>query len=347
MRNWIIRFLNAIRDLSSRLYTRARRSLQRSREANVPRDLREICERYGEDVIGLTLASGHTPRANELRTIYATDETVEHARTWLTERTRSRQRRDRITFSLEIVVVLLIGGEIVLGLWQERLQSRNFEKQQQVLTNLQNSSAATANTLTALQRTAELTNTTLQEQLDAVRRSEAQAERSAKAGEASASTASQALRVSERAYVHMRAVLTKPPAVEEKLQISVSISNSGRTPAVELTPNCRGLISSGPPTPELGVEQARTAAFATPSLQTWQSVTTLAAGQATEVQMKMQQPLNQSQFDTLIEGKGWLYIFATVSYKDVFQQIHHTEICGIYEPALKIVQDCHAHNNSD
>jgi len=44
---------------------------------------------------------------------------VEHARAWLTERADSRERRERTTFSLEIVVVLLIGGEIVLGLWQD------------------------------------------------------------------------------------------------------------------------------------------------------------------------------------------------------------------------------------
>jgi hypothetical protein len=61
----------------------------------------------------------------------------------------------------------------------------------------------------------------------------------------------------------------------------------------------------------------------------------------------MPRPLTQAEFDELIQGKASLYIFGTVSYKDVFQQVHNTEICSIYDPALGFLADCHEHNKSD
>jgi cytoskeletal protein RodZ len=337
MPKWMTRSFKFIRDLPRRASPRWPWPLRTVRKANITDSERDYFERYGENVVAMMASSGF-------------EGNVEHARAWLTERADSHERREQWISGrdliLDLVIIVLIGWEIRMSYRQERLQSQDFEKQQQVLTNLQSSSAATANTLIALQRTAELTNTTLQEQLDAVRRSEAQAERSAKAGETSASTASQALHVSERAYVHMRAHLTKSPAAGETPQISISIFNSGRTPAVQLTPNSRAIIHSGPPTPDLAVELARTTAFAGPSSM-WQSVATLAAGQTEEVPITMPRALTQAEFDELIQGKAWLYIFAIASYKDVFQQVHNTEICSIYYPALKFLGDCHEHNKSD
>ncbi len=315
----------------------------KSPKAEIPRELRAICERYGEDVIGMTLASGHTPRANELRTIYATDETVEHARTWLTERSRSRRWRERITFSLEILVVLLIGWEIYLGYQQEQLQSRNFKEQQQVLTNLQNSSAATAKTLASLQSTTELMNTTQQMQLEALKKSEAQAKRSAEAAEANASTASQSLHVSERAYVHMTPYLAKPPTVGEKIQCLVVITNPGHSPAFDMV-----ATSVFAPVPaSFSVQDAYNIAHAFPLEPQKVSVTTLASGQSMEQHADGPLALTQPQVDEITEGKTLIYLFATASYKDVFNQPHHTEICGFFQPASKSFGNCHEHNKSD
>src|SRR6267142_1609523 len=128
----------------------------------IPGELEKTCDRYGEGVIGMMLASGFTPLPEELQDIHYSKEKVEQARVWLTKRRSSSRWRERITLSLEIVVVLLIGWEIYLGYQQERLQSQNFQKQQQVLTNLETSSAATAKTLTSLQSATESMNTTLQ-----------------------------------------------------------------------------------------------------------------------------------------------------------------------------------------
>jgi hypothetical protein len=64
-------------------------------------------------------------------------------------------RRDLI---LEIVVIVLIGAELGLGYQQEREQSKAAALQQQVLTNLQVTSAAAAATMTATEAASELNN---------------------------------------------------------------------------------------------------------------------------------------------------------------------------------------------
>jgi hypothetical protein len=88
----------------------------------------------------------------------------------LEQRTDSRTSlRDLI---LEIIVIGLIGWEIFLGIRQERQQTMDFasrqaefSQQQQVLTNLQASSASTATTLAMLESTSELMNQSLQKQV--------------------------------------------------------------------------------------------------------------------------------------------------------------------------------------
>jgi len=341
MPNWILRFIKFVRDLQSRVSRKW--SVRTTRKAGVPPNLREICERYGEDVIGLTLASGHTPRAKELQTIYATDESVEHARTWLSECAKSRQLRERITFSLEIVVVLLILGEILLSLWDGHLQSQNFDKQEQVLTNLQNSSAATAETLTSLQSATESMNTILQMQLDAARKSEVQAERSAKAGEASASTASEGLHISQRAYVHLTASLLKPPAAGEKVHPIVTIANVGHTPALDVS----DLLFFTTVPASTTIKTARDIASAYPENGPAHSLFTLPSGQTSTMQTDAQGPYLQSTVDQITNGEAVLYVFATSSYKDIFNQPHHTEICGFYQPKLNILAACAEYNKSD
>jgi hypothetical protein len=331
MPNRLTQFFNHTRDLLS-LATPAWPLPFRRRQSNITEAERETFERYGETIIAMQVRGSFV-------------EDPEHAGEWLKERATSRQRRESITFALEIVVVVLIGGEILLALWQEHLQSRSFDEQQQVLTNLQNSSAATAKTLTSLQSATESMNTILQMQLDAARKSEAQAERSAKAGEASAATASQSLHVSERAYVHLTPSLAKPPSAAEKPHYSVVISNTGRTPALELTARMTGFI--GPSS--LPSDEAYSKALDELSKlhRESESVGTLPAGQTAEEDTDSPVPLTQADVDHLSEGKTLLYIFAEVSYKDIFRQLHHTEICAFYQPASKAFSACHGHNNSD
>jgi hypothetical protein len=312
-------------------------------KTEIPPHLKQICERYGEDVIGLTLASGHNPRAKDLQTIYATDETVEHARTWLTERGRSRRWRERITLSLEIVVVLLIGWEIYLGHQQERLQSRNFKEQQQVLTNLQTSSAATAKTLTSLQSATESMNTILQMQLDAARKSEAQAERSAKAGEASASVATLSLHISERAYVHVEAGVTSIPKVGEKLGFQAYFANSGQTPALDVVTRARSGLDPASDT----AEHARSVAFGPSVPIPYTSKGIIPAGGTVQTSWQSAAPFSQAEVDGLTTHRITLYVFADVTYKDEFNRPHQTNFCAFFDPTTNTLLRCGSLNDAN
>jgi hypothetical protein len=323
-------FFKFIRDLPSRTSPRWPWPLRKVREANIPAAERDLFERYGETVISMQVRGSFV-------------EDAEHARAWLTERADYQERQGSITFALEIVVVVLIGGEILLALWQGHLQSRNFDDQQQVLTNLQTSSAATAKTLTSLQSATESMNTTLQMQLDALKKSEAQAERSAKAGEASASTASQAMHVSERAYVHMTAFLLKPPTAGERVHPIVSVTNMGHTPALDVANIFFfSLVPASTP-----IKTARDIASALPQSGPAHSLFTLPSGQTSTMQTDSQSPYLQSMVDQLTNGETVLYLFASASYKDVFNQLHHTEICGFYQPKSNNFGACAEYNKFD
>jgi hypothetical protein len=66
---------------------------------------------------------------------------------------------------LEIVVIGLIGWEIYMGYRQAADHAAEFGQQQQIFQNLESSSKATANTMTALEATTETMNGALQKQL--------------------------------------------------------------------------------------------------------------------------------------------------------------------------------------
>jgi hypothetical protein len=66
---------------------------------------------------------------------------------------------------LEIVVILLIGAEIGIGVYEGKQQAAALNKMQGVLSSLQTSSEATAKTLIALQSTTESMNKAIQKEL--------------------------------------------------------------------------------------------------------------------------------------------------------------------------------------
>lgn len=330
MPNWITRLLKLIRDLPSRLTLTWPQQFRTSRKANISAAERDIFERYGETVIAMQVSGSF-------------DQDVEHARDWLTERTRSRQRHERITFALEIAVVLLILGEILLALWQGHLQSKNFDDQQKVLTNLQDSSAATAKTLASLQSATESMNTTLQMQLEAAKKSAAQAERSAKAGEASAATASQTLHMSERAYVDVDAGVTSIPKAGEKLGFQAYFANSGRTPALDVVTRVRsGIVLASDTT-----ENARSVAFGPSVPIPYTSKAIISAGGKVQTSWQSAAPLSQAQLDGLTTHGMTLYVFADVTYKDEFNRPHRTNFCSFLDPKTNTLLRCGSLNDAN
>jgi len=329
MTDWVTRSFKLIRNLPGRISSKWPWPLRKVRKANISNEEREVFERYGEAVIAMQVSGSF-------------DQNVEHAREWLSERTRSRQRRETFTLSLEIAVVLLILGEILLAFWQEHLQSRNFKEQQQILTNLQTSSAATAKSLTSLQSATESMNATLQMQLDALKKSEAQAERSAKAGEANASVAALSLHISERAYVDVDAGVISAPRAGEKLGFRAYFRNVGRTPALDVVTRVRSGIDPASDT----AEQARSIAFGSNVAIPYTSKGTVSEGGTVQTTWQSAAPLSQAELDGLTTHETRFYVFADVTYKDEFNRSHQTNFCAFLDLATNTLLRCSSLNDA-
>jgi hypothetical protein len=300
---------------------------------------RETCERYGEQVIGAMLASGMYPGTGELRLIHESEAAKIHARDWLTERADIQARRDRWIplrdLLLEIAVISLICWEIRLGYKQEAQQAESFSKQQQILQNLNDSSKATADTLISLKQTTDL-------ELAAMKESTGLSERSAKASEASAVTSAKALHMSERAYLTTTIALSAPFKGGEKQNFTSTILNSGRTTAVEVKIRSRAV---GAPK-GITEEAAHTLAYSDLS-EVFASKSILAAGQQLEQIVEAQKPLTDEQVSHIADGSMKIYAFVSVEYKDLFDHLHHTEVCSVYDPITKRLLICAAFNKAD
>ena len=262
---------------------------------------------------------------------------------------RDRQRNEELAqrdFKMEVGVMVLIGFEIVLsvvGLWMGYQQGKVLDKQTSALTHMDTSTAATASAMTSLQHATESMNTTLQMQLDALKKSAAETARSAKAGEASASTASQALHVSERAYVHVDAGVTSIPKVGEKLGLKAYFENSGRTPALDVVTRVRSGLDPASDT----AEHARSIAFGPSVPIPYTSKGTIPAGGKVQTSWQSAAPLSQAEMDGLTTHQMMFYVFADATYKDEFNRPHRTHFCAFLDPTTNTLLRCESLNDAN
>ncbi len=279
----------------------------------------------------MMLAGGLTPSTEDLKNLYQTEQSRRCARDWLTESADVREFRDRWVSGrdlfLEIVVIGLIGWEIHMGYRQERQQSYDFSEQQKVQTNLARSSDATAKTLTALQTTTETMSKNV--------------ERNAKAAEQSSATAAKTLHISERAYLACT-VVTIPPKEGEKLRVTSTVTNSGRTTAIEVEGASRtGLLPKG-----TSEDDARNLVFSNVIMGS-PSKSILAPGQTMDQIVDSPIPLISAEVSAIDEGNKVWYLFVEVKYKDIFDHQHSTEACMFYLPAIKRMANCSKFNKAD
>jgi hypothetical protein len=119
------------------------------RKAKIPNELRDIFDRYGETVVATVVAGGFIPDAPDLRAVFHNAANNAHARDWLTERGNISEWRTTRDFLLEIVIIVLIGVEIVLG----ARGLRDGKEQAKILADMNANIATTAATLGTLQET--------------------------------------------------------------------------------------------------------------------------------------------------------------------------------------------------
>lgn len=322
------------------------RKIRVRKAKNITENERDVCERYGEQVIGMMLAGGWRPGTQDLEDIYFSAVAKENARAWLTERAYYRERHDRwISFRdllLEIIVIILIGWEIRISLRGDQHQEAGFKQQQQVLKNLQDSSKATADTLTALKQTTETMRDTSGQQLDAMKKSGTQSERSANAAEESKKIAARTLDVSQRAYVSGMLELASPPKAGEKLHVKAVLTNTGLTPALEVTSLIRMPIF---PTAQT-LESVHEVAAVGPVNGT-RSTTTLAHGQSLQQSVESEVEVSESDVTEINEGRIRVYVFIFSAYRDSFDHSHKVELCVYYDPKFKQLMNCDKYNTAD
>jgi hypothetical protein len=285
-------------------------------------------------VISTMLAGGFAPKAADLINIYLNENTRNHARDWLTESIDVRDYKERWwvsrrDFLLEAVVIVLIGWEIHLSYKADIQQAQNFRDQQTVLTNLQESSQASAETLVTLSKTTEIMNKNV--------------ERNAQAAESSSATATKSLAVSERAYISCSTIADEPKQ-GENFRVTVSVLNSGKTPAVELESQTTvGLTPSTEPENEVAKE-----AFASAHIKNkYLSKVILGPGQSTQQVVESAQPLLETDLSAMKDGSKLFYVFTRIMYDDTLGRHHATETCGRYDPIRKVVTLCSIQNKAN
>ena len=90
----------------------------RIRRASISQQMRDDFERYGRDVIAFALGLGSlTPGSGQFPTHALQTVVLDQAdaAAWLTEKRDKDERRETVTLSLEIAIVVLIVVEIILS----------------------------------------------------------------------------------------------------------------------------------------------------------------------------------------------------------------------------------------
>jgi hypothetical protein len=312
---------------------------------DISQESRDTFDRYGEQVIATMLAGGFYPDDDGVLSFAQKRDWRKSASEWLSERSDIREWRDRWVSGrdlfLEIVVIALIGWEIHIGIVGDRQQDESFRKQQEVLTNLGKSSKDTADILAALKTTTETMSQTNAEQLKAIQKSETQAERTAKASEDAAQTASKSMDFSQRAYVTVETSLSGSPKTGEKMSIKVSVINTGKTPALELT----SITRLGFAAHEMSVQSAHDLAFSLKD-DSLHSKTTLATGEHVEQPLDSPKELTETDVAEVNAGNVRPYVFVRVAYQDLFGHQRETNICQYYDPKFKSLMTCDTFNSA-
>jgi len=91
------------------------------RYAAIPKEARDIFERFGEFVIASVVTSGMGQRINDLNRIYEDkDDMLKHAAAWLTERGDMRelheQRLETVEWAILIFLVVGVCADVAIAL---------------------------------------------------------------------------------------------------------------------------------------------------------------------------------------------------------------------------------------
>ena len=89
----------------------------RIRKADIPAAERAVFERYGVNVIGMVLAGGYSPGAQEISGVYERHNPMQvHARDWMTEQFDKAERHESWSILMEAAITIFVLAELIISI---------------------------------------------------------------------------------------------------------------------------------------------------------------------------------------------------------------------------------------
>ena len=141
----------------------------------------------------------------------------------------------------------------------------------------------------------------------------------------------------DRAYIELENSALKDFAVGSKPRLTIQVSNKGDTKAISVRGTCSLIISSHPLTEPPNIPD--------PEYEVGQIVP---SGKAVEIETEGKlEPITPNIFNQVSQGKGFIYAFAIVKYKDVSNKAHTYRLGMIYNPETRRFKFLDFHNGED
>ncbi len=131
-------------------------------------------------------------------------------------------------------------------------------------------------------------------------------------------------RIGQRPYVVIETIkLPELPNVDRPLAAEALIRNAGATPALNMQVSRRLDVVSVPPT------------GAPHDFSPGSGRLMLGANSTRAIRVVGERPLTAEELQRVNSGQLRIYVTGTISYEDVFQQVHETEFCAFFDPREK------------
>lgn len=160
----------------------------------------------------------------------------------------------------------------------------------------------------------------------------------------SADTASESMRVGQRAYlVFHHVALNKPPEVGQPLEATVELLNSGQTPAIDVSYFVQMQILDGYPT-DIRYGQLLPATPIGAGQKIIPTIWTLTKLTASQKKNIMAEPAFLTGNTLTLTNAPRLFVYGIARYNDVFGAKGESEFCAVYLASQNQFLGCPTHN---
>ena len=144
----------------------------------------------------------------------------------------------------------------------------------------------------------------------------------------------------QRAWLGIAGIQILSFQAGQKISINIPLQNSGKTAAVNVRTRSFVHLTNAP---------INAASFSAKSNEPFRSHMTIFPNITNaNISIVSPWPLNEAQSTAIKNGNQLMYAFGEISYRDVFDRLHHTYFCGVYSQATpNNMQYCNEYNGAD